>query len=55
VWNALLLNEHLEAFAHAFRIDQRLELQAGTGTRCLAHTMVIKVREVVSLPQGQQK
>ena len=53
--DALLLDEEVEAFAHAFGEDQGFELQAGAKAICLAHTLVIEIGKIVSLPESEKK
>ena len=48
--NGLLLDEGVEAFAHAFGEDQRFELEAGAKASDIVHAIVVEVGEVVSPP-----
>ena len=44
-----MLDEDLEAFAHAFREDQGFELEAGAKASGIAHAIVVEIGEIVSL------
>src|SRR5208283_5635549 len=48
--DGFLLEEDLEAFAHAFGEDERFELQAGADAVGFIHAVVVEVGELVSLP-----
>ena len=50
LWDPFLLEQDVEAFAHAFGIDERFELQAGARAGGFVHALVVKIREVISLP-----
>src|SRR5208337_5053813 len=50
VGGGFLLEENLEAFAHAFGEDERFELQARADTVGFIHAVVVEVGELVSLP-----
>lgn len=49
VWDSLLLEEDMEAFAEAFGVDERFELEAGADAGGFVHTSVVKIREVIPL------
>src|SRR5215472_943916 len=51
----LALHQDLEALAHAFGVDQRLELQARANLVCLRLARVVEVGKLVGLSQRQQK
>ena len=44
-----MLDEDLEAFAHAFGEDQGFELEAGTKASGIVHAIVVEIGEIVSL------
>src|SRR6266851_293869 len=52
---ALSLDEHLEALAHTFRVNERLELEACPNPLRLGLSFVIEVGELISLPKREQK
>ena len=47
--NGFLLDEDLEAFAHAFGIDKRFELQARADAAGFIHAIIVEVGELVPL------
>jgi hypothetical protein len=53
--DTLLLDEDVEALAHAFREDEGFEPEAGPDAVCLAVTLVIEIGKIVSLPERQKK
>ena len=50
-----MLEQDLEAFAHALGKDQRFELEAGAKAGGVVHAIVIEVGEIISLPQREKK
>ena len=48
--DGFLLEEDLEAFAHAFGVDERFELQARADAAGFIHAVIVEVGELVSLP-----
>ena len=48
--DGFLLDEDLEAFAHAFGVDERFELQARADAAGFIHAVIVEVGELVSLP-----
>ena len=50
VGDGFLLEEDLEAFAHAFGKDERFELQARADAVGFIHAVVVEVAELVPLP-----
>src|SRR6266852_2149171 len=52
---AFLLKENLKTFAHTFRVNERLELEACPNTLRLGLPFVIEVGELISLPKREQE
>src|SRR5260370_11962270 len=49
------LDKDLESLAHAFRVDQRLELQPRFRTLRVTLAFIVQVREFILLPQREEK
>src|SRR5882757_1046815 len=53
--HALSLHKQLESFAHALRMDQRLQLQPRFGPLRLGLPLVVEVGKLISLPERHQE